>query len=125
MCITWSCLDTRTGSETASFSRSESPILGVCAQLDTQLYAGVTPLTGFSFLFLPCLFFFSFLFILLNLFAGVEFWPGEAQHLSVGEGVGGSEWIFQVAASLCTQHETPALGRDSCGYSPLGASVHT
>lgn len=81
-----------------------------------QIYANLFVLNSFFSLLSPRPF---FLFLLVNLFVGVEFWPGEPQHLSVGEGVGGSKCIFQVTASLCTHSTTSAVWMDTCEYSSL------
>lgn len=93
--------------------------MGAWAQLNIQFYSGVPSLTGFSFLVASTPHLVSVLFIFVSLFVEVEFWPGEAQHLSVGEAVGGNKCIFRVTALLCIQSMTPAVRIDTCVYSSL------
>lgn len=67
----------------------------------------------------------SFPFIFVSLFVEVEFWPGEPQHLSVGEGVGGNKCIFESLLYSAFRARLPLSGWIPVRILPSGASFKT
>lgn len=123
MCLTVACLDTCIDFETATLSCFGKFYFGSVGTLEIQFYAGVTPLTGFSHH--PPPFLFSFLFLLASLFVGVEFWPREPQHLSVGEVWVGANVFFKSVPHSALRARLLLSGWLPVSILPSGASFDT